>query len=127
MAGNGRANAKSTVIAALAAGLTIQETAKQTGVSERTIHRWLKQDDFKGEVGAARERLISDTVGQLADSATAAVRTLKELLSPVQPPSVRLGAARAILELAAKYREMAELAERVKQIEETLATLGGER
>jgi len=120
MAGSSRANAKSAVIAALAAGLTIEETAKQTPVSARTIHRWLKDAEFKAEVDAARSQLVNNTLGRLSDSATAAVKTLQELLSSSQPPSVRLGAARAILEMAVKYREAVELAERVKQIEATL-------
>ena len=39
--------------------------------------------------------------------------------------SVRLNAAKAIIELGIKLRESEELAERVKQLEETLTTLGG--
>lgn len=122
MAGGSRANARAAVIAALAAGLTIRETAQQTGVSEGTIYRWRRKPDFTKAVESARSELISNTVGRLSDSATAAVAVLRRLLSEDTPPSVRLGAARAILEMASRYRESEELERRLTVLEEAVAT-----
>lgn len=120
MAGGSRANAKSAVLAALAAGLTVQEAAKQCGVGERTIYRWKRNPDFAKAVDDARTELIGRTVGRLSDSATTAVQTLRELLSPTQPPSVRLGAAKAVLELGVRLRESEELARRIAALEDTV-------
>lgn len=108
------------LIAQLAAGATRGEAAKAAGVSERTVFRRWQEREFRWEVATARTALVSMAVGQLADAATEAVRTLRELLRS-ESDSVRLGAARSILELGARLRESEELAARVDVIEAVLA------
>jgi len=116
--GGARTNARASVIAALACGATVAEAAKQVGINESTIWRWRRQPDFIKEVEGAKADLIATAVGRLSDSAAAAVGTLRELLADTSPPNVRLGAARAILELGTKLRETEELARRISAIEE---------
>ena len=122
MAGGVRANAQAVAVAGLAAGLTMTEVARQAGVSDRTIRRWLKRDAFRRRVEDARTELITGTVGRLADSAGEAVATLRQLLREGNPPATRLGAARAILEMASRYRESEELERRLTVLEEAVAT-----
>jgi hypothetical protein len=50
---------------------------------------------------------------------------LLALLKEATPPSTRLGAARAVLELAVKFRETVELEERLAALEQHLANQGG--
>lgn len=104
--------------------MSAPEVARQCGIHEATVRRWLRRADFKAKVDAARGELVSQTVGRLSDSTTAAVLVLKRLLSEDTPPSVRLGAARAILEMAARYRESEELAKRVAALEEIVQSEG---
>ena len=101
--------------------MTVVEVARQAGVGEATVRRWRKNPAFAKAVEDARSELISNTVGRLSDSATAAVAVLKRLLSEDTPPSVRLGAARAILEMASRYRESEELERRLTVLEEAVA------
>ena len=54
-------------------------------------------------------------------AATEAVRTLLDLLKPTVPHAARLGAARSVLEIGVKLREMAELEVRLAALEEQLA------
>jgi len=122
VAGGVRANAQAVAVAGLAAGLTMTEVARQAGVSDRTIRRWLKRDAFRRRVEDARTELITGTVGKLADSAGEAVATLRQLLREGNPPATRLGAARAILEMASRYRESEELERRLTVLEEAVAT-----
>ena len=124
MAGGSRQNAKTAAALALASGLTQTEAAKKVGIGERTLRRWLKQDDFRQSVAAAKREMVSRAVAMLADASTEAATTLRQLLQ-ADSESVRLNAAKAIIELGIKLRESEELAERVKQIEETIATIGG--
>ena len=121
MAGGVRANAQAVAVAGLAAGLTMTEVARQAGVSDRTIRRWLKRDAFRRRVEDARTELITGTVGKLADSAGEAVATLRQLLREGNPPATRLGAARVILEMASRYRESEELERRLTVLEEAVA------
>ena len=50
-----------------------------------------------------------------------AVRTLLELMRASAKANVRLGAAKAVLEIGMKVRETAELEERLAALEERLA------
>jgi hypothetical protein len=55
---------------------------------------------------------------------TAAAATLRKLLK-AEAETVRLGAARALLELGTKLRESAELEERLRALEEKAARVDG--
>ena len=121
MAGGDRKNADPALIAALAGGATVQDAARQAGVSERTAHRRLDDAAFQQEVFAARAALITGAVCKLAAASTEAADTLRALLAADTPPAVRLGACRAILELGTKRRESEEHEARIRALEEHLA------
>ena len=120
MAGSGRKNGDPTLIAALAGGATVQEAARTAGVSERTVYRRMEADTFRRQLVEARADLIGRAVGVLARVSTAAAATLAGLLK-AESESVRLGAARSILELAVKLRESEELEQRIAALEEQTA------
>lgn len=95
--------------------------AKAAGISEATIHRYLNEADFREEYKAARARLLEGTLTVLQAGALEAVRTLEAIMKNKRSPvSCRLGAARSILELAFKAREMLEFEERLRALEEAL-------
>ena len=110
-----RRKGDSGLIAALAGGATVREAAKLAGVGEATAYRRLDDPDFRRRVADARAERLSRAVGQLADASTEAVATLRALLS-AEAETVRLGSAKAILELGAKLRE-SELERRIAALE----------
>jgi hypothetical protein len=116
VAGGDRRNADSMLVAQLAAGAEIAGAARAAGVSEATVYRRLREPDFKEKVAGARAELVSRTVGQLADAGSAAAQKLTDLLN-AKSEYVRLGAARAILELGSKLRETEELEQRIAALE----------
>ena len=120
MAGGDRKNADGALIAALAGGATVQEAARTAGVSESTAYRRLKEPAFCQRVAEARSEMIARAVGVLARGSTAAATTLALLLK-AESETVRLGAARSILELAVKLRETEELERRIGALEERLS------
>jgi hypothetical protein len=113
VSGGARQNADAALIASLAAGKTVQDAAADAGVSVATAHRRLAEDGFRQRVTAARDEMIARAVGQLSEAAADAVAALRDLLKPATPPAVRLGAARAALEMALKGREATDLAEEI--------------
>ncbi len=117
MAGGDRKNADGALITALASGATVAAAAEQAGVSERTVYRRLEDDSFRGQLAEARAELIKRAVGRLARDCSAAADTLRALLT-AESETVRLGAAKSIIELAVKIREHDELAERVAALEQ---------
>jgi AcrR family transcriptional regulator len=116
VAGNGRKNADGVLVAALAGGMTVAESARQAGIGERTVYRRLEDPAFRWTVADARGRLLEHAVGQLAEASTAAAATLRALLD-AEADTVRLGAARSILELGGRLREWVELEARIAALE----------
>jgi hypothetical protein len=66
--------------------------------------------------------MVSRTAGTLTAAATEAVRTLLDLLKNSASPAVRLVAARSVLELGLKVREVAEMEERLAALEQRMGS-----
>lgn len=117
MAASGRRNADDRLALLLAAGKTVADAAETAGVSQRTAFRRLDDAEFRAGVTTLRGEMIGRAVGRLADASTKAVETLTALLTS-DSATVRLGAARSILELGTKLREATEIEERLTALEE---------
>ena len=124
MSGGARKNADSALIMALACGATVEASSKTAGISEATAYRRLADPGFRRRIDEARAEMISRAVARLGATSTLAADTLRELLK-ARSETVRLGAARAVLELGAKLREHEELAERIAALEERLGDTPG--
>jgi hypothetical protein len=107
------------LVAAIAGGATIADAASRANVSESTVYRRLSEPVFQREITQARSDMVSQSSGRLAVLAAAAAMTLGNLLK-ANSETVRLGAARAILELGGKLRETEELEARIAALEERL-------
>ena len=114
------------LLAALASGLSAEEAAKRAGMSRRTVYRRLADPAFRRRLAGARDALVSEALGELAATATAAVATLRELLD-ARDERVRLGASRAVLEQLLRVREAVSLAERVAELERRVEARGRSR
>ena len=120
MSHNGRRNADESLLMALACGATVDNAARQAGISKRTAYRRLADPAFGRRLQQMRGDMVSRTSGTLTAAAGEAVRTLLELLKNPTSSAVRLGAARAVLELGMKLREVAELEARLTVLEQHL-------
>ncbi len=116
MAHRGRQSADDALALALARGETVRDAALTAGVAERTATRRWADPDFRQRVGQLLTSMVQQALGRMANSMTAASNTLLALLQ-AEGESVRLGAARSILELGNKLRESVELEERLTALE----------
>jgi hypothetical protein len=112
-----------SLLLALACGATVEAAARQCGLTERTIYRRLKDAAFKARLQAVRSDMVGRSAGLLTAAASEAVRTLLALQKESAPPAVRLGAARAVLEVGMKLREVVDLQTRMDELEELVSTL----
>ena len=80
MAHNGRRNADESLLMALACGATVDNAARQAGISKRTAYRRLADPAFGRRLQQMRGDMVSRTSGTLTAAAGEAVRTLLELL-----------------------------------------------
>ncbi len=113
-----------TILQALACGATVESAARKAGVCERTVYRRLADPAFAAQLQQTRADMVARTTGMMTAAALESVKTLVELLQASQPPAVRLGAARSIVELGLKLREATEMAERITAVEERLQAVG---
>ena len=123
MTAGGRRNADSTLVMALAAGGTVEAAAKAADVSETTAYRRQREPAFRQRVAEVRDEMVSRAVARLSATSTLAADCLRELLK-AQSETVRLGAARAILELGSRLREQEDLGARIAALERELAGNG---
>ena len=117
----GRRRADDVLMMALACGATLENAARQAGVSESTVRRRAKNPEFQRKLQALQADMVQRTAGALTAAGLEFVKTLIALQSPPTPPATRLGAARAGLELGMKVREVADLEQRLADLERRFA------
>jgi hypothetical protein len=106
------------LIAALLQGKTIAEAAEASGLSPRTVSRRLADPAFVRELQAARQRVLTRAVNVLLEGTVGAAVTLRFLATNAEQESIRLAAARSILDYAFKGIETVDLAEQVRALQE---------
>jgi hypothetical protein len=113
------------LVLALACGASPENAAQKAGVSRRTVFRRLADPAFRAQVTEMRAEIVRRTSAMVTAGGMTAVKTLTTLQDSAASESVRLGAARAMIELGCKLRESIEWAERLATVEGRLETLLG--
>jgi len=105
-------------IAALLTQRNIEEAARVTGVGAKTLLRWLKVPEFQAAYRQARRDVYSQSIARLQQGTSAAAATLlRTMIDPATPASVRVRAAEAIFNHAAKAIEIEDIEARVAELE----------
>ncbi len=117
MADDDRLNRDDGLVLALARGLSIRQAAEEAGFGKRTAHRRLDDPEFRRRISAVRGELMELAGGRLSDAATKAVDVLRELLDS-DADTIRLTAARTILQQTVALRTAAELEHRITRLEQ---------
>jgi hypothetical protein len=88
-------------IAALLTTDTICAAAAQIGVSERTLLRWLQEEDFQRAYREARRQVVQHAIVRMQRCTGEAVDALSDVMTnPEASASARVSAARSVLQLA---------------------------
>ena len=101
----------------VAAGSTVRAAAESCGCSERQGYRVSATPGFRSRVAEIRSEMTSAAVGQLSAAVSAAVTTIRKLLGEDYEPTVRLNAAKAILNTLGPLSELGELRQRSDALE----------
>jgi transposase-like protein len=119
MAHNGRQEA---VLLLLAGGRTVRDAAAESGVSERTIHRWRKEAAFRERERQLRGEMLAQGLGRLVEGMTEAAGVLRALLAS-EHEQVRLAAARSVIQLGNDLRKTVETEDTIEEIGERLEVI----
>jgi len=100
---------------------TVLAAAEAAGVSRTTIFRWLGDSVFADAYRALRGQMLESTLTALQSASGDAVATLKTVMNDQEAKgSERVSAARCVLEMTLRAREILEVEERLKVLEEKL-------
>lgn len=100
----------------VAMGLNNTEASARAGCSVNTLTRRRSEPEFERLVVRLRAEMIGAASGALAYATSKAVSVLVDLLDDPLP-SVRLGAARCLLENCIRVRDSVELETRIAELE----------
>ena len=117
MSGGNRKNVRPRAAILVASGEKYLDIARQLGVNERTIRRWVSDDGFANDVRVVQARVVRQAAVKLSDGMLAASRVLVSLLDH-QDARVRLSAARAIFAISPELRDSQIVEERIAALEE---------
>jgi transposase len=133
MAGNGNQKRRLSTrqrraIAALLNTGRIDEAAVVAGVGERTLHRWLAEDEpFQQALNAAEGRAIDEAVFRLGKLQSKALRELDNILDdPESTRTIKIRVARVVLEYGIRMRELRSFDSRLARVEQSLSELESE-
>ncbi|MBI3464746.1 MAG: hypothetical protein HY000_17075, partial [Planctomycetes bacterium] len=88
------------LIAALLTEATHADAAAKAGVSEATLHRWLRLSDFRAAYRHARRELVEGAIGRIQAATGQAVDTLMAVAKDGPKDGDRVRAAIALLDHA---------------------------
>ncbi len=84
-------------LAALLNASSIKDAASISGLSEETLYRYLRDEDFKNEYEQAKRQVVESAISALTASANEAVETLRRNLN-CDNPQAEIRAAQLILD-----------------------------
>lgn len=109
------------VITALLSCGSVPKAAKASGVSERSIYRYLADDDFQQALLAAESDAINQATRRLLGLQDKAVGILEGIMDDDEASdSVRLRAATNVLDYLLKLRELRNVEDRLAALEEAV-------
>ena len=110
--------ARDKAIVALLSENNVSAAAKKCGVGERTLHRWLSEDEtFQAEHADALRTTFEAAVHRAQAITGKAIDTLEELLEDKKHPAVPLGAARTVTEIGLYQQDAEAIMRAFKEIE----------
>lgn len=109
-------------ISALLQAETIREAAKEAGLAEATLHRYLKDEGFQEAYRGAKREIVNHAICYLQRSTGKAVKALVRIIEDEgAPATARVTAAKTILEMSLKALECEDLERRIIKLEAVMS------
>lgn len=118
--GHGQKMTRKMELAALALVTepTIKDAADHVKVSESTLLRWMKREDFQAVHLEMKHKAVGQAIALMQKSTTKAVETLISVLDDEDTPAtVRVAAARIFIDRALKSVELENIQTRLDELE----------
>lgn len=111
-------------ITALLTTNSVAEAAKESGVSKRTIFRWLEENrEFKAALRSEEDKLYTEASRRLSGLLNKAITELENLLQQTMEPVDKIRTIRTIISSSLNLHEISSLDGRIEDIETLLIDL----
>lgn len=114
---------ESTLRRAVAAVLdtkNLEEASSKAGVSTATLKRWSKFPEYRRIMSEARSEILQQTVNRILQAQSASVEMLETLRDESKSEIIKLKAATSILRAYVDIMDIAELDQRLTELERKL-------
>lgn len=102
-------------------GNSIAQSAKNVGVSEATLNRWLANTEFKVVLNERKSLIVDNCIDKINLLGNKAITVLDSMLNDEKVSSnVRLNASKSILDMILKFNEQRNIMDKMKEIEDLL-------
>ncbi len=108
------------VLPVMASASSLAQAARICGFSERTLRRWLDDDDFRGELTRLREQAAELACLELQGLMLRSVSVLSQAMDDPDK-AIRLRAARYAMSFAVRVCETEKLKKDIQDLEDALA------
>jgi NADPH-dependent ferric siderophore reductase len=109
---------KRRAIAALLVTPSVKSAAQVAEISERTLHRWLKDTGFQAALAEAEAEAVAQAARQMAGGANEAVIALRQVLrNPAATPREKIAAASAYLSHLPKIRLLGSIEQALERLQ----------
>lgn len=108
-------------IAAIIANPTIKAAAAACGVTEKTMHVWLKEPEFSKKVREAQDEIARESIARVLNTIGCALDALVEIATDTEGnPGTRVSAAKALLDQSLRVYELETVQRRLDALERRL-------
>ncbi len=107
---------KEKALSALLESATITDAAQKCGLSDKTLRRYLEDEEFQKEYRVARRLVFEQNIVRLQSLHAGAVDTLERNLN-CENPSVEVRAAQIVIESSRKDFETLDILQRLEILE----------
>ena len=98
---------------------SVNQTARELGITHSTISHRLKKPEFKRKLDETKAAYLQQAVQELRQELKSSVKTLAEVRDDKEAPqSVRIQAADTILRHACKYTEITDIVSEIQALKE---------
>ena len=116
---------KQKALAALLSQPTHKQAAAVAGISERLLRDYLSDPEFKQEYRSRLDQILNEATQTAKRAMTPAVQTLVEICTDTKrSDTVRIAAARSIIDAGLRLHDAVEVSERLDNIEKQAAERG---
>ena len=109
-----------SALPAVAVSRTLAEAARDSGVAERTLRRWLQDPSYRDQLDRLRAESYDLARSQLQAAVPQLISIVAEIAVEAQDPALRLRAARYLVTHGAKLNEFDRLHSRLQDLEDSV-------